>query len=73
MKTIILETNLQCSHCVRRIKSFLDEIIELNTWEVDDNHPKKRIIAQGSDKLTAEKMIKAIDEAGYEALECANH
>lgn len=72
MKTIFLETNLHCSHCVRSIKGFLEEIPELNSWEVDLNHPKKVITALGDDNLTAEKLIKAMDEAGYEALELAN-
>jgi hypothetical protein len=32
-------------------------------------HPDKRIIAVGNDDLTAQKLIDAIEEAGYEARE----
>ena len=69
MKTIILNSNLHCAHCVRSIKGFLEEITELTSWEVDLNHPEKRIIAQGNDDLMAQKLIDAIEEAGYEAKE----
>ncbi|MEY3323141.1 MAG: hypothetical protein RLZZ417_2724 [Bacteroidota bacterium] len=71
MKTILLETNLHCSNCVRSVKGFLSEITELTHWEVDLNHPKKIITAIGSDELTANKIIEAIDEAGFEAKEVA--
>ncbi len=67
MKTIILNSNLHCGHCVRSITGFLNEIIELTSWEVDLEHPDKRIIAKGNDDLTAQKLIDAIEEAGYEA------
>jgi copper chaperone CopZ len=69
MKTIILNSNLHCGHCVRSITGFLEEIAELTSWEVDLNHPEKRIIAQGNDDLQAQKLIDAIEEAGYEAKE----
>lgn len=69
MKKIILNSNLHCGHCVRSIKGFLEEITELTSWEVDLKHPEKRIIAQGSDDLMAQKLIDAIEEAGYEAKE----
>ena len=68
MKTIILNSNLHCGHCVRSITGFLEEITELISWEVDLNHPEKRIIAQGNDDLMAQKLIDAIEEAGYEAI-----
>ena len=69
MKTIILNSNLHCGHCVRSITGFLEAITELTSWEVDLNHPEKRIIAQGNDDLMAQKLIDAIEEAGYEAKE----
>lgn len=69
MKTIILNSNLHCGHCVRSITGFLEEIKELTSWEVDLKHPDKRIIAQGTDDLFAQKLIDAIEEAGYEAKE----
>jgi len=69
MKTIILNSNLHCGHCVRSNTGFLEEIPELTSWEVDLNHPEKRIIAQGNDNLLAQKLIDAIEEAGYEAKE----
>jgi copper chaperone len=69
MKTIILNSNLHCGHCVRSITGFLKEIPELTSWEVDLNHSDKRIIAQGNDDLSAKKLIDAIEEAGYEAKE----
>lgn len=69
MKTIILNSNLHCGHCVRSITGFLNEITELTSWEVDLNHPDKRIIAEGNDDLLAQKLIDAIEEAGYEAKE----
>lgn len=69
MKTIILNSNLHCGHCVRSITGFLEEITELTSWEVDLKHPDKRIVAQGNDNLMAQKLIDAIEEAGYEAKE----
>ena len=36
---------------------------------MDLNHPEKRIIAKGNDDLMAQKLIDAIEEAGYEAKE----
>lgn len=69
MKTILFETNLHCGQCVRSVKVFLSEIPEITSWEIDLNHPKKIITVNGTDDLSAVKIIDALDEAGFEGKE----
>lgn len=64
-KTILVE-GMSCGHCVKAVKAALTELTEVNSVEVDLS--LKKVVVEGED-LVEEKLIEAIDEAGYEVLE----
>ena len=64
-KTILVE-GMSCEHCVKAVKAALTELTEVNNVEVDLS--LKKVVVEGED-LVEEKLIEAIDEAGYEVLE----
>lgn len=61
-KTILVE-DMSCQHCVKAVESALKELTEVNKVEVDLSLNK--VVVEGED-LVEEKLIEAIEEAGYE-------
>ncbi|MFY9213371.1 MAG: copper ion binding protein [Tissierellaceae bacterium] len=61
-KTILVE-GMSCQHCVKAVESALKELTEVNKVEVDLSLNK--VVVEGED-LVEEKLIEAIEEAGYE-------
>jgi copper chaperone len=65
MKSINFKTNINCESCVRSITPFLNEIENINTWEVDtDHHDKLLKVSLNNDN--EELVIEAVKKAGFE-------
>lgn len=64
-KTILVE-GMSCEHCVKAVKAALTELTEVTGVEVDLS--LKKVVVEG-EHLVDDKLIEAIDEAGYEVLE----
>jgi copper chaperone CopZ len=65
METTKFKTNIKCSGCVANVTPFLNEAVGENNWEVDYNDPSKVLKVVG--ETDNEKVIKAIEKAGYKA------
>jgi copper chaperone len=57
------KTNINCSNCVRSVSGFLNEVPDVEHWEVDTAHPDKILTVKGSD---AETVKAAVEEAGFD-------
>ncbi len=62
------KTNINCGNCVRTVTGFLNDVEGIKKWEVDTNNPEKILTVEGDD-LTAEAVIEAVEEAGFDAEE----
>jgi copper chaperone CopZ len=68
METIQLKTNIKCSGCIAKATPFLNEVVGEDNWEVNIKDPNKVLIV-AADKVTKNDIIKAVEKAGYTAME----
>ena len=64
-KQLKFKTNINCNNCIRSVSGFLNEVGEIKRWEVDIANPEKILTVEGDD-LTAEAVIEAVEEAGFD-------
>ena len=64
MEIIKFKTNINCGSCVKAVSGFLNEVPQIEKWEVDTEHPDKILSVQG--KATAATIIEAVEEAGFD-------
>jgi len=60
------KTNINCGNCVRSVTNFLNDVPSIETWQVDTDNPEKILTVEGED-VTAEAVIEAVEEAGFDA------
>jgi copper chaperone CopZ len=72
MGTIELKTNIMCGACIAKVTPALNEKIGVNNWKVDTANPKK-VLTVTADGLNEEKIISAVEEAGYTAEPLTQH
>ncbi len=65
MTTLQFKTNINCSNCVRTVTGFLNDLKSIEKWEVDTSNPEKILTVEG-DNLSAEEVILAVEEAGFD-------
>jgi copper chaperone CopZ len=68
METIQLKTNIKCSGCIAKATPFLNEVVGEDNWEVNIKDPNK-VLTVAADKVTKNDIIKAVEKAGYTAME----
>ncbi|MEN0003006.1 MAG: cation transporter [Bacteroidota bacterium] len=66
MNEFQFKTNINCGNCVRAVQGFLAEVEQLESWEVNTEHPDKILTVKGT-ALRAETVLEAIEEAGFNA------
>ncbi|MFZ2899101.1 MAG: heavy-metal-associated domain-containing protein [Saprospiraceae bacterium] len=67
-KQLKFKTNINCNNCIRTVSGFLNEVGEIKRWEVDTANPEKILTVEG-DEVTAEAVIEAVEEAGFDIKE----
>lgn len=70
-KNLQFKTNINCSGCVAKVTSFLNEVNNIGHWEVDTNN-KDKILSVQSKGITTEEVIQKVQEAGFK-IESLNH
>ena len=65
MTTLQFKTNINCGGCIKAVTPTLNEQAGAGNWQVDTANPDK-ILTVSSNKLTAEQVVRAIEEAGFE-------
>lgn len=66
MKNLRFKTDINCGACVRSVTGFLNDVPEITRWEVATDHPDK-ILTVAGDQVTAERVVAAVEEAGFSA------
>jgi copper chaperone CopZ len=67
METMKFKTTIKCSGCVANVTPALNEVAGERNWEVDIAVPEKILTISSEQGIPAEKVIAAIDRAGYKA------
>ena len=65
MNKIDFKTNINCNNCVRTVSRFLNEVNEVEHWEVDTDVSDKILTVQGK-SITPEMVINAVEDAGFD-------
>lgn len=59
------KTNINCGNCIKSVTPHLNKNLDIEKWEVDTDNPDKILTVEGN--LSAEEVVKTVEEAGYEA------
>ena len=65
MKILKFKTNINCGNCVRAVTGFINDVTEIEKWEVDTDNPDKILTVKG-EEVTAEAVIETVEDAGYD-------
>jgi copper chaperone len=66
MKIYQFKTNIQCSGCEAKVKSFLEGHPEIVRWNVDLTNPGKLLTVETSN-LSPQQIVELLQQAGYKA------
>ncbi len=61
------KTNIKCGGCVATVTPFLNDIEQLDGWNVDIASPDKILTVQTTDNRIGEEVKRAIEKAGFKA------
>lgn len=64
--THTFHTNINCGSCIAKVKPHLDEAVDIQSWSVDTDNPKK-ILTVETEHLSAKEVARIVQGAGYEA------
>lgn len=67
METLNFKTNIKCSGCVAAVTPFLNDIEQVDGWNVDTNSTDKILTVQTTDNRIGDEVRKAVEQAGYKA------
>lgn len=65
-ETFQFKTNLKCSGCIAALTPHLNELAQIEKWEVDLKDPN-RVLTVQSTELTPQQIVQTIQQAGYQA------
>jgi len=71
MKKITLKTTIQCSNCLSKVASKLQQQEGIHAWHVDLKDPNRTLRVE-TDTLTAEAIQRVVLQAGFLAQEDAS-
>jgi|WetSurMetagenome_2_1015567.scaffolds.fasta_scaffold286042_2 copper chaperone len=66
MTILKFKTNVKCDNCVAKITPFLNEIPNIEKWEVDLTIPDRMLTVEG-ENVKPQDIIEALSKAGYSA------
>ena len=64
MKTLKFKTNINCGNCIRSVTPHLNDLMDVDSWQVDTDNPDK-ILVVASDSGNIEEVINAVEKAGF--------
>jgi copper chaperone len=67
IQTIIFSTTIKCQGCIDKVTPVLNQMSDIQSWEVDTQHPEKVLTVQSSN-TDANRIIQALEEIGYKAV-----
>lgn len=69
MEKIIVKTNINCDSCVRTVTPFLNEVDEIDSWQVDTSNPDKPLTITFEGKADIKLIHKTLESAGFHVKE----
>jgi copper chaperone len=66
MQTIIFSTTIKCQGCIDKVTPVLNQMSDIESWEVDTQHPEKLLTVQSAQSVSA-SIIEALEKIGYKA------
>lgn len=67
MEPMKFKTNIKCSGCIAQSTPYLNEVVGENKWSVDVQNADKILTVNPDHSVPAEKIISALEKAGYKA------
>jgi len=67
METQKYKTNIKCGACIATVTPFLNNISNIDHWEVDTTSPDKTLTVTTKAELKPAEVIGALNKAGYQA------
>ena len=67
METLNFKTNIKCGGCIATVTPFLNDIEQLDGWNVDTSSPEKILTVQTTDTRISDTVRKAVEKAGFKA------
>ncbi|QJW89917.1 heavy-metal-associated domain-containing protein [Spirosoma taeanense] len=67
METLNFKTNIKCSNCVATVTPYLNDIEQVDGWNVNTDSPDKLLTVQTTDNRIADVVKQAVEKAGYKA------
>ncbi len=67
METLKFKTNIKCGGCIAAVTPHLNNLSEIEKWEVDTQNPDKVLTIQGKERLNEESIVDTLEKAGYKA------
>lgn len=58
------KTNINCGSCIRSVTNFINDVEDIDKWEVDTNNPDKILTVEGA--VSAELVVEAVEDAGFD-------
>ena len=65
MSEFKFKTNINCNNCIRSVSGFIEDVPNLQKWDVNTEDPNKILNVKG-EGLSAEAIIEAVEDAGYD-------
>ncbi len=65
MEKLSFKTNINCNNCIAKVKPFLNQVENIENWQVDINNADKILSVSGEEELNAEEVIEAVQKAGF--------
>lgn len=65
MKALSFKTNINCGNCINAVSPFLNQELDIESWEVNTEHPDKILKVVGD--ITEEQVEQLVKKAGFEA------
>ena len=66
METLKFKTNINCGGCVKAVTPHLNQVDQVESWQVDTDNPNKTLEVQ-SKTGDQQPVIEAVRNAGFEA------
>lgn len=65
MSEFTFKTNINCNNCIRSVTGFIEEVAQLESWDVNTDHVDKILSVKG-EGLSVENVIEAVEDAGFD-------
>ncbi len=64
MKSVKFKTNINCGNCIKSVTPFLNELDNVEAWNVDTDNPDK-ILEVTLDDDDSHSVVNAVKAAGF--------